>query len=78
MKRPDTGTIYAADGWRLRWDLSGKTLFDDGRVMPDGIWIHGPERPSNNISGTISHRDLALEIRRFRRKHGPQQMRMAL
>ena len=77
-KRPDTGTIIAADGWRLEWDLSSTTLFDGGRVMPDSIKMYNLERGTNHISGTITHRDLDREIARFLRTHAGEQMRMEM
>lgn len=74
--RPDIGTIQAADGWRLEWDLSGQAPFDDGRMMPDAIRVYNTERLNNNVSGTISHRDLDRAIRRFLVAHAAQQMVM--
>lgn len=59
--RPDIGTIWADDGWRLEWDLSVMTQRIDV-YKPDGDY---EEIRQYRISGEISPRHLDREIRNF-------------
>lgn len=66
--RPDIGTVWADDGWRLEWNLAR---------LPHAIRVYNAGTVLQyNISGDIPHRHLDREIRQFLRDHAKQQMVM--
>ena len=61
-----TGEYNAPDGWRMDWDLASDL---------HTIWFYQPDGTvKSHISGIITQKSLARELRRFEQEHGPQQL----
>ena len=63
---PLTGEYQAPDGWRIDWDLASDL---------HTIWFYQPSGiAKSHISGIITQKSLARELRAFEQEHGPQQL----
>ena len=62
------GDVFAADGWRMAWDIS---------TVPGQIDVWDADGvPQYTISGTIDERKLEREIRQFTLEHAFVQGRL--